>query len=122
MVEAYAIAGLGHGTPIASRSGEEAVGTPGPFILEAGISSSERIAAFWGLTGTVVERAQARPAAGEARPAATGGGFVLVEGTGPTRPQAPASARPETGPGRRGKLDPATVIAQALKAAGLIKH
>jgi feruloyl esterase len=44
-LEVYTLPALGHGTPIASRD----LGEPGPFILEAGISSSRRIAQFWGL-------------------------------------------------------------------------
>jgi poly(hydroxyalkanoate) depolymerase family esterase len=44
-LEAYTLAGLGHGTPIASSD----LGQPGPFIVEAGISSTRRIAQFWGL-------------------------------------------------------------------------
>ena len=44
-LEVYTVAGLGHGTPIDSRD----LGTPAPFILQAGISSTRRIAQFWGL-------------------------------------------------------------------------
>lgn len=44
-LEAYTFPALGHGTPIDSRD----LGQPGPFILEAGISSTRRIAQFWGL-------------------------------------------------------------------------
>ena len=44
-LELYTLATLGHGTPIASSD----LGEPGPFILEAGISSTRRIAQFWGL-------------------------------------------------------------------------
>jgi feruloyl esterase len=44
-LEVYTLPALGHGTPIDSRD----LGQPGPFILEAGISSSRHIAEFWGL-------------------------------------------------------------------------
>lgn len=44
-LEVYTLPILAHGTPIDSRD----LGQPGPFILEAGISSSRRIAQFWGL-------------------------------------------------------------------------
>jgi len=44
-LEVYTLPALGHGTPIDSRD----LGQPGPFILEAGISSTRRIAEFWGL-------------------------------------------------------------------------
>jgi feruloyl esterase len=48
-VEAYTVAGLGHGTPIhaVGGNGEHAA----PFILEAGISSSLLIARFFGIAG-----------------------------------------------------------------------
>lgn len=44
-LEVYTLPALGHGTPIDSGD----VGTPAPFVLDAGISSSRRIAQFWGL-------------------------------------------------------------------------
>ena len=44
-LEVYTLPVLGHGTPIDSGD----VGQPGPFILDAGISSTRRIAEFWGL-------------------------------------------------------------------------
>ncbi len=49
LVESYAIAGMGHGTPVAPGTGEEQCGTVGPFVLDAGICSSYHIANFWGL-------------------------------------------------------------------------
>jgi poly(hydroxyalkanoate) depolymerase family esterase len=64
-LEAYTLAGLGHGAPIASSD----LGQPGPFIIEAGISSTRRIAQFWGLkpswlaTVTVPVRAEQAAAA-----------------------------------------------------------
>ena len=55
-LEVYTLAALGHGTPIDSRD----LGQPGPFILDAGISSSRRIAQFWGLEQGLA-RSAARP-------------------------------------------------------------
>jgi feruloyl esterase len=48
MIELNLVHGLGHGTPL-STSGEAGVGSAGPYMLEAGISSSLEIARFWGL-------------------------------------------------------------------------
>jgi poly(hydroxyalkanoate) depolymerase family esterase len=48
LVEDYRIADMGHGTPLAT-TGDEACGTVMPHMLEAGISSTRRIAASWGL-------------------------------------------------------------------------
>jgi len=52
VLEEYAVAGMGHGTPLAT-SGDEACGAPGPHMLDAGISSTYRIAAFWGIVPAV---------------------------------------------------------------------
>jgi poly(hydroxyalkanoate) depolymerase family esterase len=51
LVEYYAIAGMGHGVPIvpATEDDPESCGEFGPFMLDAGISSTYRIAASWGL-------------------------------------------------------------------------
>lgn len=48
VIEEYCIAGLGQGTAL-STSGAEACGMAGPYMLEAGISSTRRIASFWEL-------------------------------------------------------------------------
>jgi poly(hydroxyalkanoate) depolymerase family esterase len=47
-VELHLIDGFGHGAPI-SGSGPDGVGHAGPFVMEAGISSTREIARFWGL-------------------------------------------------------------------------
>lgn len=49
VIEYYRIANIGHGTPLAT-TGAEACGVAMPHMLEAGISSTRRIAAYWGLT------------------------------------------------------------------------
>jgi poly(3-hydroxybutyrate) depolymerase len=49
VIEEYCIAGLGHGTPL-STFGADACGMVGPYMREAGISSTRRIASFWGLS------------------------------------------------------------------------
>jgi feruloyl esterase len=50
VVESYTITGMAHGTPLATEAGQ-GCGRAGPFLLEAGISSSYHIAKFFGLTG-----------------------------------------------------------------------
>jgi poly(hydroxyalkanoate) depolymerase family esterase len=50
VVESYTIAGMPHGVPLATGSGENHCGAAGPFLLDVGISSSYHIAKFWGLT------------------------------------------------------------------------
>lgn len=61
VIEAYSIAGMGHGTPL-HTFGENRCGKSGPFMLEAGISSTGRICQFWGLAGNNL-RAQFDPTA-----------------------------------------------------------
>ncbi len=100
VIEDYRIAGMGHGTPIAA-SGPEACGSPGPFMLDVGLSSTRRIAAFWGIA-PAVER-QARTNAEPIRTRAASG------------PAPAGSALANT------TAAVTTVINDALRAAGLLR-
>jgi feruloyl esterase len=51
VIESYSITRMAHGTPLATGQAEIGCGEAGPFLLEAGISSSFHIAKFFGLTG-----------------------------------------------------------------------
>jgi poly(hydroxyalkanoate) depolymerase family esterase len=55
IVESYTITNMSHGTPLGVAENEQRYGTTGPFMLEAGISSSYHIAKFFGLTERVAE-------------------------------------------------------------------
>lgn len=105
-VEEYAIAGMGHGVPLATGTAE-ACGVPGPYMLDMGISSTWRIAAGWGLVSAEATAPEAAPA-----PAPKPGG--------PAPTAAPDEA-PELAPIEGGRLDPLRVINHALRAAGLLK-
>lgn len=96
VIEAYSITGMGHGTPLAT-GGTDPCGAVGDFMLEANISSTRRIAAFWGLSGPIAAR-RPRQASLDAEP-------VLP----PQRADAPLTTQV-------GK-----VIEDALRAAGLIR-
>lgn len=61
-IEAYTIAGLGHGTPI-DPDGPDGCGAAMPFMLPAGINSTRHIAAAWGIAEAVARRAEAPRAA-----------------------------------------------------------
>jgi poly(hydroxyalkanoate) depolymerase family esterase len=65
-IEAFTIAGMGHGTPIAphARGG----GTAMPYMLDVGISSTDHIAAFWGIAELQASPDVASPAAAADRP------------------------------------------------------
>ena len=131
VIETYAIAGMAHGTPIAAGSGAETCGTAGPFILEAGISSSYQIAKFWGLldnSGAESRTAGARSERGDFDRPAAAHSISATESPGArrpalgasTRPGASASPRPQAA--RERALDPQSVITKALRSAGLMKR
>jgi feruloyl esterase len=118
IIESYTITGLAHGTPLATATHG---GTPGPFLLEAGISSSYHIAKFFHLTGAAQQRASAR--AREADPA---GRAPLV----PNDVEIIPDERVEILNGKsdepkfetaRGAIDVMAIITKALTSAGLMK-
>ena len=120
LVEAYAITGMAHGTPLATGKVEGACGAPGPFLLPVGISSSYHIAKFFGIAGT---RAHAdknaflekdllkipSPSPHHAATEAVLDGEILDKDDEPMRPES-------TPP-----LHVGAIINNALRAAGLIK-
>ncbi|MEA3017257.1 MAG: hypothetical protein QOI38_1979 [Sphingomonadales bacterium] len=95
LIEHYAIAGMAHGVPL--DPGGDAVGAAGAHMLDVGLSSTARIAAFFGIAPEGAGEA-AKPRA-EARPA--------------VRPRAAARAEPAQGP--------QAAIEKALRAAGLMR-
>jgi poly(hydroxyalkanoate) depolymerase family esterase len=98
VVELYEVKGLGHGTPLACND-EDGCGAAGPFLLEAGISSSTKMLRFWGLA-TDQRRANS--------PSPT-----LTGESPPTR------SRPI--PMAKSGIDIQAIITKALTAAGLMK-
>ncbi|GGE19251.1 polyhydroxybutyrate depolymerase [Polymorphobacter glacialis] len=88
VIEAFAIGGMAHGTPIG-----EGAGAPAPFMLDAGISSTLRIAAFWGIAPAVAE------------------GTAAAAGPEPVAPNAEFA----------GFAGPGAMIEQALRSAGLMR-
>lgn len=100
-VEYYEVTGMAHGAPLAvnSHDPDQRQGRPGPFMLNAGIASSFRLAQRWGLVGRQpgTELATGAPARSETQ-----------------------SSRPGRQSGRR--IDPADVIEGALQAAGLLRR
>jgi poly(hydroxyalkanoate) depolymerase family esterase len=97
VVEHYSITGMAHGIPL-DGSGEDRLGEAGAHMLDVGLSSTARIAAFFGIAPEASER---RPAA---RPA------VAAR----SRPAAPAPAMARSG-------GPQQVIEDALRKAGLMR-
>lgn len=102
------IPGLGHGTPL-STSGPDACGALGPYMLEAGISSTRHIARSWGLTS------EAKQAPLPVRSP------VSVTTAAPTRivgaPEPVSRPTTASAPTR----DVGAIIESALRAAGLMR-
>jgi poly(hydroxyalkanoate) depolymerase family esterase len=108
LIEEYSIAGMGHGTPIAGD------GQAGPFMLAAGISSTRRIARFWGVaTGEAATTAPRLGAAAAApvRPDA-------IAATAATRAQGEPSREPAPMAAAGGVRK---IIEDALRSAGLMR-
>ena len=95
-VELHRISGLGHGAPICEL-GDEGCGSPAPWILETGLSSSLQIVRFWQLV-------EAHPGPRRTASEKPDGGVIAQ-----TIRSAPSS------------LDVGETIARALRGAGLLR-
>jgi poly(hydroxyalkanoate) depolymerase family esterase len=92
LLEINIVHGLAHGTPLATK-GPDGLGTPAPFMLEAGISSTLEIAAFFGIAPSRARGAEETIA-----------------------PEAPTPHGPATRPQRaRAPTSPAGVVSTSLK-------
>ncbi|RWP80394.1 PHB depolymerase family esterase [Mesorhizobium sp.] len=122
LIEEYRIAGMGHGTPL-DTAGDAALGVGGPFMLDAGISSTWHIARFWGIAKPCVKRdAKIKPA--KANNEALAPGFARAFSTpkagvpnvphSAKRANIPPSQKPNSAAGLR------NVIEDALRSAGLM--
>jgi poly(hydroxyalkanoate) depolymerase family esterase len=104
LVEQYTITGMAHGIPL-DGSGEDALGEAGAHMLDVGLSSTARIAEFFGIAPETADRPEA------ARPAAAA--------VNRARPAASAKALPQIAlPQSSG---PQKVIEDALRKAGLMR-
>lgn len=66
LVEHHTITGMGHGTPLDPGTGEGQSGEAGAHMLDVGVSSTDRIAEFFGIAPAMPA---SRPAVRRARPA-----------------------------------------------------
>jgi poly(hydroxyalkanoate) depolymerase family esterase len=118
VIEDFAIAGMGHGTPLGT-TGVDACGKASAFMIEAGISSTRHICHFWGLDR---EQEQSVPR----RSTATAHGRELVTATPSAATlndrlvrEGPASAA--EAPRASGPEGVRKVIEDALRSAGLMR-
>ena len=112
VLEAYTVRGMGHGTPILIGSSPDACGAPAPFVLPAGISSSARIAEFFGIRSPAAVPEHSPVEASVA--AAASGSFSRAHS--PDLADKPASPPKDSRSSSVGR-----VITGALRAAGLMK-
>jgi poly(hydroxyalkanoate) depolymerase family esterase len=134
VVESYTITDMAHGTPLGKAENDERYGKQGPFLIEAGISSSHHIANFFGLTAGIHQTEKAaKPAS---RKTAESPSAKLIPLASPISAPAPnrtkvlrplAAAKPPSNPSAKpnakqaGGIDVGAVITRALTAAGLMK-
>lgn len=112
LVEDYRIANMSHGTPLAT-SGKDACGTVMPHMIEAGISSTRRIAESWGLLGTKTESFFTQSVGNVHK--GTPNLPVPRIGRLEERPSEPSGSAP------LGKAGVEKIIHDALRAAGLMR-
>ncbi|MFC7500016.1 alpha/beta hydrolase family esterase [Enterovirga sp. GCM10030262] len=98
LIEEYRIAGMAHGIPLDPGTGEGQSGEAGAHMLDVGLSSTDRIAAFFGIAPAVAEAPVRKPPA-------------KARGAGVAR----SVARPEPA------NEVQAVIEKALKSAGLMR-
>ncbi|HEV7692502.1 MAG TPA: PHB depolymerase family esterase [Hyphomonadaceae bacterium] len=108
VVEHRRIRGMGHGAPLSTRE-PNSVGVPGPYLLEAGVSSTLEMLKSWGF-----EPLPSTPTVPIARPQE-----LETDTTVQTAPF-PRPA-PNWKASRPGAIDVGDVINKALRAAGLLK-
>lgn len=103
-IEEFRISGMGHGTPLGTA---DDIGSPGAFMLDAGISSTRHIAEFWQLSRTGSALAAGR----ESMKSEATSSQDDLDGVPPAA--APKWASRASGVGK--------VIEDALRAAGLMR-
>jgi poly(hydroxyalkanoate) depolymerase family esterase len=103
VIEEYVITGMGHGTPLSARKGFGE--TPGPFMLDVGISSTRRITSFWQIDEVQPGREKALASSEEAE--ITQPSHQMLDATSPIFGGTPAGVQ--------------KTIEDALRAAGLMR-
>ena len=99
LIEEYRITGMAHGIPLDPGAGQDGVGEAGAHMLDVGLSSTDRIAAFFGIAPEPAQAGARKPRAAEAKPA--------------RRAPAPAASASPSGI--------QATIEKALRAAGLMR-
>jgi poly(hydroxyalkanoate) depolymerase family esterase len=114
VIESYTIPSMAHGTPLEVGEDFDQCGSAGAFLLDVGISSSYRIAKFWGIADHQIVITQAE---GHLVPISA---EMDVGGMEDSRGERASAFEPASAPDLS-HFDISTVITNALKAAGLMK-
>jgi poly(3-hydroxybutyrate) depolymerase len=104
LIENYTVAGMAHGTPLMPGTGEGQSGEAQAHMLDVGLSSTDRIAAFFGI-GPAVE-ARTKKSAPQPQAGRTGSG---------------PAARPGPAPAGAVAAGVQKTIEDALRSAGLMR-
>ncbi len=112
LIEHYQVAGMAHGTPLMPGTGEGESGQAGAHMLDVGISSTDRIADFFGLGSNAPATARAAPRAVAAKPKDA---LPPLPRKAAPRPRRAAPAAGESVGGIQ------KVIEDALRSAGLMR-
>jgi poly(hydroxyalkanoate) depolymerase family esterase len=129
LIESYTITGMSHGAALDPGAEPHQCGTAAPFFNAVGISSTHRIADFWGLLAErpVVTEPTGRPAASaranENAGPAERGERICREETARGQGEAPGARANDTrtAGNRPFGLDVHGIISASLEAAGLLK-
>jgi len=105
LIEQYTITGMAHGIPLDPGTGEGESGAAGAYMLDVGLSSTDRIAAFFGIAPQAAKPAE-RDRGARAEPRA---------GRSPRPARGRAKAAPEPANSVQATIE------KALKAAGLMR-
>lgn len=115
VLEVNMIGGMGHGTPIDKNR----CGTPGPYMLDVGISSTQKIARFWEIADGEV-----RPSAGSKRRDIVAHSHLPLGSRSNAGPRIPARS-PEVSTAAKQEASPTSgvqkIIEDALRTAGLMR-
>ena len=131
-IESYTVTGMSHGVPIGLNDPAERCGRAGPLHFDVGISSAASIVRFFGIAALVPRQTVANEPEGQRSAGSSYDGHYPTTGRTPADPRdAIAAALRQAGiihdgadsphlPGAA--LDAHRIVAETLRAVGLLKH
>jgi poly(hydroxyalkanoate) depolymerase family esterase len=115
LIEQYEITGMAHGVPLAPGTAEGQSGEAGAHMVDVGLSSTDRIAAFFGIAPAVADRTAAEPRKQHLPRAVSSNLPLPALGVKRLTSRVLPGAGPASAEGVR------AVIENALKSAGLMR-